>query len=62
MARDSGVSVAAMVREAIDRGLPDPMARRSDAVRQILAAAPMPVPEDPAELRAERDESRYRIA
>jgi hypothetical protein len=49
-----GVSVAAVIRDAIDR-LPADVDLRRSAVIQILAAAPMPVPADPSELRREVD-------
>jgi hypothetical protein len=54
VARERGVSVAAVVREAIDRGLTNPDAQRRAAGRRLLAAPDMPVPE-PRELRAELD-------
>jgi hypothetical protein len=60
VARDRGVSVATVVREAIDRGLPAPDARRKAAAKRILNAEPMPVPstdalsEELADLRARR--------
>jgi hypothetical protein len=38
-------SVAAVVREAIDRALPGNPARRSAAARRILDAPDMPVPD-----------------
>jgi Ribbon-helix-helix protein, copG family len=59
LARDRKVSVATVIREAIDRGLPAPPGRRARAARRILAAEPMSVP-GPAELRAELDEARGR--
>jgi hypothetical protein len=59
LAAERGVSVATVVREAIDRGLAMPDERRRAAGRRLLAAAPMPVPE-PSELRAELDELRGR--
>jgi hypothetical protein len=43
-----------VVREAIDRGVSNPDARRRAAGRRVLAAADMPVP-DVAELRSELD-------
>ncbi len=58
-ARERGVSVATIVREAIDRGLPTPEGRRRAAAEAFLAAAPMPVPDVP-ELLAELDELRGR--
>lgn len=59
IARERGISVAAVVREAIDRGLPAPDARRRAAGDRLLSAPDMPVPE-PDELRAELDELRAR--
>lgn len=59
LARQQRTSVATIIREAIDRGLPADPRRRSTAGRRILAAQPMPVG-DPAELRAELDELRGR--
>ena len=59
-ARRRGVSVAAVVREAIDQ-LPDDAASRRAAIARILAEPPIPVPEDPAELRRELDEAHDRI-
>lgn len=59
-ARERGVSVAAVVREAIDRGLPAPETRRRAALSRILSAEPMAVPdpdalvEELADLRARR--------
>jgi hypothetical protein len=59
-ARERHVSVAAVIRDAIDDALPA-ASERVAAARQILAAAPMPVP-DPGELRDELDELRARRA
>ncbi len=59
IARERGVSVATVAREAIDRGLVGPEARRRAAARRLMDAPDMPVPE-PAELRAELDELRAR--
>jgi len=61
VARERGVSVATVVREAIDRGLPAPDTRRRAAARRLLAAEPMPVPE-PSELSVELDDLRARRA
>lgn len=58
-ARRRRVSVAAVVRDAIDR-LPADDDRRRDAVARVLAAAPMDVPTDPAALRRELDEAHGR--
>jgi predicted transcriptional regulator len=58
LAHQRGTSVAAVIREAIDRGLPAAQRRRSAAARRILAAEPM----DVADLLAELDEVRGRHA
>jgi hypothetical protein len=60
-ARERGVSVATVVREAIDRGLPNADAKRRAAGARLLDAADMPVP-DTSELRAELDLLRGRRA
>lgn len=52
-----GVSMAVVIREAID-ALPRTDEKRRAAVDAILAADPMPLPADPAELRRELDEAR----
>lgn len=59
-ARRRHVSVAAVIREAIDR-LPAGADRRRAAIAEILAAESMPLPADPAELRRELDAARERI-
>ncbi len=59
IARERGVSVATVVREAIDRGVASPGSRRKSAGQRLLDAADMPVP-DPAELRRELDDLRGR--
>lgn len=58
LARQRGISVAAVVREALDRGLPATQLRRSAAARRILTAEPMEVDG----LLAELDELRGRRA
>lgn len=60
-AQERGVSVATVVREAIDRGLPASDGRRRAAVRRLLDAPAMPVP-DPAALRSELEALRSRRA
>jgi hypothetical protein len=60
-ARERGVSVATIVREAIDRGLANPDGRRRAAGRRLLEAPDMHVPE-PTELRDELDALRGRHA
>jgi hypothetical protein len=59
-ARERDVSVAAVIRDAIDLALPAASGRAA-AAKRILAAAPMPVP-SPGELRDELDEIRARRA
>jgi PIN domain len=54
VAAERGVSVATVVREAIDRGLPAGDGRRRAAGRRLLEAPDMPVPE-PHELLAEQE-------
>jgi hypothetical protein len=61
VARERGVSVATVVREAIDRGVADPGNRRQAAGLRLLEAPDMPVPE-PAELKDELDALRARRA
>jgi hypothetical protein len=60
-AQERGVSVATVVREAIDRGLANPDLKRLAAARRLLDAPDMPVPE-PEELRIELEELRGRHA
>jgi hypothetical protein len=50
-----GVSVAQVIRDAIDRGIGGSPTDRAAALRRVLAADPMPVPDDPADLRSELD-------
>jgi hypothetical protein len=59
LAKARGVSVATVVREAIDHGLPAEPARRAAAARRLFSAEPMPAPQ-PETLRAELDELRGR--
>lgn len=59
VARERGVSVASVVREAIDRGIPGRDTQRRAAARRLLAADSMPVP-DPATLSEELAELRAR--
>lgn len=51
------VSVAAVIREAIDQ-LPANAEQRRAAIANVLAAEPTALPADPAELRRELDEAR----
>lgn len=59
-ARRRGTSVAAVIREAIDEALPDDADKKRAAAKAILAADPIPVPDDPAELKRELREARSR--
>jgi hypothetical protein len=59
LARERGVSVAAIVREAIDNGLSSPQGRRAAAASRLLGAPAMSVPA-PEGLRAELEELRGR--
>ncbi|HVL84364.1 MAG TPA: ribbon-helix-helix protein, CopG family [Pseudonocardia sp.] len=52
-ARARGTSVATVIREAIDRGLPADDDVRARALEHVLAAAPTAVADDPADLVAE---------
>jgi hypothetical protein len=58
LAQQRGTSVATVIREAIDRGLPATQRRRTAAARRILDAAPMEV----GDLLAELDDLRGRHA
>ncbi len=59
VAQERGVSVATVVREAIDRGLARPDVQRLAAGRRLLEAPDMQVPE-PAALHDELDALRGR--
>lgn len=59
-ARTRKVSVAEVVREAIDTALPPRWPDRITAGAAILGAEPMDVPASVAELRRELDEGRGR--
>lgn len=58
-AQRRGTSVAAVVREAIDLALPADVAKKRAALKAILAAEPMSVP-DVEELKREIAEGRSR--
>jgi len=53
------VSIAAVIRDALDR-LPIDAEVRRTAIDAILAAEPMALPVDPADLRGELDAARDR--
>ncbi|HEV8682912.1 MAG TPA: ribbon-helix-helix protein, CopG family [Actinomycetota bacterium] len=59
-ARRRRTSVAQIVREAIDSALPADLARKRAALKEILEAEPMPVPEDPRDLKREIEEAHDR--
>jgi hypothetical protein len=59
-ARERNSSVAAVVREAIDKLLPGDSDRKRRAARELLGAEPMPVPETVEELKAEIRNARAR--
>lgn len=59
LAKHRHTSVAEVIREAIDRGLPAVPQRRAAAAKRLLAA-PAATVGDPATLRAELDELRGR--
>jgi hypothetical protein len=61
LARERGVSVATVVREAIDQRVAGPEGRRRAAGRRLLEAAPMVVP-GAKELAQELDQLRGRRA
>jgi hypothetical protein len=61
VARERGMSVGAVVRDAIDRGLAVPDTRRQAAGSRVLDAVPMDVP-DVDELLDELDALRGRRA
>jgi hypothetical protein len=58
VARERGLSVAAVIRDAIDVALPASVAKKQVAARALLGAEPMPVPETIEDLKAELDEVR----
>jgi len=57
-ATEGGTSIATLVRAAIDARYPADDPERRAAADAILAAEPMPVPEDPADLKREILETR----
>lgn len=52
-ARDRGTSVAAVIRDLVDTGLPASDAARREAADFILNGASTPVPDDPRDIRRE---------
>ena len=60
VARERRLSIAAVIRDAIDAALPADLAKKERAAAALLAVEPMPVPETVDELKAELDEARSR--
>jgi hypothetical protein len=54
------VSVAAVVRDAIDDALPSDLDQRRAAWAALRAVEPVPVPDNPADLKRAIDEARGR--
>lgn len=54
-------SVAAIIRQAIDRRLQDNLAKRKAAIEAILAAEPIELPADPMDIKRELQEARDRF-
>ena len=57
-ARERRLSVAAVIRDAIDAALPADLDKKRRALSAIKAAAPMSVPERVEDLKAELDDIR----
>ena len=60
VARERRLSVAAVIRDAIDAALPVDLAARQRAAAALLAAEPMDVPATVEELKSELVEARSR--
>ncbi len=60
VARERRLSVAAVIRDAIDAALPADLPTKQRAAAALLAAEPMDVPGTVEELKAELDASRSR--
>ena len=58
VARERRLSIAAVIRDAIDAALPADLAKKERAAAALLAVEPMSVPETVEELKAELDEAR----
>lgn len=58
VARERRLSIAAVIRDAIDVALPPDLEKKRRAADAILAAKPMQVPERVEDLKAELDEIR----
>jgi hypothetical protein len=60
VAPERRLSIAGIIRDAIDAALPADLTKKQRAAKALLAAEPMPVPETPEELKEEFDELRSR--
>jgi hypothetical protein len=60
VARERRLSVAALIRDAIDAALPADLPKKQRAAAALLAAEPMDVPDTVEELKAELDDARSR--
>jgi hypothetical protein len=58
VARERRLSIAAVIRDAIDAALPADLVKKERAAAALLTADPMPVPATVEELKAELDEAR----
>jgi hypothetical protein len=58
VAQERRLSVAAVIRDAIDAALPVDLDKKRRALAAIMAAPPMSVPEHVEDLKAELDEIR----
>jgi hypothetical protein len=58
VARERRLSIAAVIRDAIDVALPPDLEKKRRALAAIKAAKPMAVPERVEDLKAELDEIR----
>lgn len=58
VARERRLSIAAVIRDAIDVALPPDLEKKRRALAAIMAAEPMPLPERVEDLKAELDEIR----
>lgn len=60
VARERRLSVAAVIRDAIDAALPADLGAKRRAAAALLAVEPMDVPGTVEELKAELDDARLR--
>ena len=60
VAKERRLSVAAVIRDAIDAALPVDLGAKQRAAAALLSVEPMDVPGTVAELKAELDDARLR--